>query len=64
MRKLAMLALSAMALCSANAAAEDVIVHAGKVLAVPGEGYLNRQSIRISDGVITGIEDGLSLIHI
>ena len=58
MRKLMIAALSAAAFCSAHAAAEEVIVHAGKVLAVPGEGYLNRQSIRITDGVITGIEDG------
>ncbi|MEO9971779.1 MAG: amidohydrolase family protein [Hyphomonadaceae bacterium] len=58
MRKLALMAISALALSAANAAAEDVIVHAGKVLAIPGEGYLDRQTIRISDGVITGIEDG------
>jgi len=58
MKKLVMAALSAMALCSTNAAAEDVIVHAGKLLAVPGEGYLTRQTVRISDGVITGIEAG------
>ncbi|MEM6899826.1 MAG: amidohydrolase family protein [Pseudomonadota bacterium] len=38
--------------------AEEVLIHAGKVLAVPGEGYLTEQTIRIEDGVITGLEDG------
>ncbi|MEO1407431.1 MAG: amidohydrolase family protein [Pseudomonadota bacterium] len=56
-RKLAA-ALIAFGLMMPIASADDVLVHAGKLLAVPGEGYLTEQTIRIEDGVITSIEDG------
>lgn len=46
------------ALCAGTASADVTLIHAGKVLAVPGEGYLDRQTIRIEDGMITGIEAG------
>ena len=50
--------LLAAAALGGTAAAETTLIHAGKVLAVPGEGYAERQTIRIEDGKITGLEDG------
>ena len=43
------------------AAADTVVVHAGHVLAVPGEGYLTEQTILIEDGKITDISPGYQL---
>ncbi len=40
------------------ASAETRVIHAGHVLAVPGEGYLTRQTITIEDGRITAIKPG------
>lgn len=39
-------------------AAETTIIHAGTLLAVPGQAPLSRQSIIITDGIITGIRPG------
>lgn len=50
---------SCTALPQAAEAQEGVtIVEAGKLLAVPGEGYRSRQSIRIEDGKIVSVSDG------
>ena len=38
--------------------AESTYIHAGKVLAVPGEGYLAEQTIHIEDGAIESIKPG------
>lgn len=38
--------------------AETTYVHAGKVLAVPGEGYLTAQTIQIEDGEIVSVKPG------
>ena len=38
--------------------AEDTLIHAGKLLAVPGDGYRSEQTVRVRDGVIIGIERG------
>lgn len=38
--------------------AEDTLIHAGKLLAVPGDGYQNERTIRVRDGVIVGVERG------
>lgn len=42
----------------APAVAQDTLIHAGNVLAVPGEGYKSERTIRIRDGVIIDIERG------
>ncbi len=43
---------------AAAEAVERIYIHAGKVLAVPGEGYLNRRTIIIEDGRISQIAPG------
>ena len=37
-------AIAAMAATSLLASAQDALIHAGKLLAVPGEGYLTEQT--------------------
>lgn len=60
--KLKALALSATFLGAAGAAtAQDAIVHAGHLLAVPGEGYLTEQTILIKDGRIASVKPGYKL---
>lgn len=59
MKKLITAALSALIL-SAPAIAEDAIIHAGHVLAKPGEGYLTRQTILVEDGRVVSITPGYS----
>jgi imidazolonepropionase-like amidohydrolase len=50
------------ALSISGAQASDVwFVHAGSVLAVPGEKVLSQQTIVVQDGLIERIEDGYSL---
>ncbi|MEO0881777.1 MAG: amidohydrolase family protein [Pseudomonadota bacterium] len=56
-RKIA-IAFAALSFMMPAANADEILVHAGKVLAVPGEGYLTEQTIRIEDGVIQSVEDG------
>ncbi|MEM9668592.1 MAG: amidohydrolase family protein [Pseudomonadota bacterium] len=58
MGRLTLTAASAVCLLAIPVAADEILIHAGNVLAVPGEGYLSEQTIRIEDGVIRGIEDG------
>lgn len=43
---------------SGQSAAQELLIHAGKLLAVPGEGYQSQQTIRVRDGVIIGVERG------
>lgn len=51
--------VSMLALATAGLSqAQDTIIHAGKLLAEPGNGYLSEQSISIEDGKITKIEPG------
>ena len=45
-------------LMAGSALAEDTLIHAGKLLAVPGNGYQSDRTIRVRDGVIVGIERG------
>lgn len=42
----------------AGAVAQDTIIHAGKLLAEPGAGYLSEHSVLIEDGRIMGVEPG------
>ncbi|MBK8198818.1 MAG: amidohydrolase family protein [Acidobacteria bacterium] len=50
-------ALAALSLAGA-AAAQEVVIHAGHVLAVPGEGYLTEQTILIEGGRVVSISPG------
>lgn len=59
MKKLITAVLSALIL-SAPAIAEDAVIHAGHVLAKPGEGYLTRQTILVEDGRVVSITAGYS----
>ena len=43
---------------SASAQSGVTVIEAGKVLAVPGQGYLTDQSIKIEDGKIVGLTSG------
>ncbi len=59
MRKLILATAATFALLAGTAGAQDTLVHAGKLLAVPGEGYLDRQTVRIGeDGTIKAVESG------
>ncbi|CAN0541198.1 unnamed protein product, partial [Scytosiphon promiscuus] len=57
MSKLAASAVLATVMTGA-ALAETTLIHAGHVLAEPGEGYLTRQTITVEDGEIVSIEAG------
>ena len=57
MTRLITLMFAAMAMAG-MAAAETVYVHAGKLLAVPGQGYLSEQTLVIEDGVISSVRPG------
>ena len=37
---------------------EDTLIHAGKLLAVPGNGYQSQQTVRVRDGVIVEVVRG------
>jgi len=53
------LAVSTACIVAAGAAsAQDATIHAGHVLAVPGEGYLTQQTIHVKDGRIVSIQPG------
>ena len=53
------LAVSAACIVAAGvASAQDATIHAGHVLAVPGEGYLTQQTINVKDGRIVSIQPG------
>ena len=57
MRKLATGAALATVMTGA-AMADTTVIHAGHVLAEPGEGYLTRQTITVEDGKIVSVEAG------
>lgn len=59
MNKFMSAALGALMFAS-SAVAEDAVIHAGHVLAKPGEGYLTRQTILVEDGRIVSITAGYS----
>lgn len=50
----------ALALSFSGLAAADTVIHAGKVLVVPGEGYLDDQTLTIRDGRIVSVTAGYS----
>jgi len=61
MPKLAAALIGAVSL-AAMAHAQDVVIQAGHVLAVPGEGYLSNQTILVEDGrIVGGPGDGVFL---
>lgn len=57
MKKFAAAAISALVL-SASAAAQDAVIHAGHLLAKPGEGYLRQQTILVEGGRIVSVTPG------
>lgn len=57
MKKLAAALIGAVSL-SAMAHAQDAVIHAGHVLAVPGEGYLTQQTILVEGGRIVSVTPG------
>ena len=59
MKKLAAAAFGALAL-AASASAQDLVIQAGHLLAVPGEGYLTNQTIRVEGGRIVSITPGFT----
>lgn len=60
MNKLAAALIGAVSL-SAMAHAQDAVIHAGHVLAVPGEGYLTRQTILVEAGRIVSVMPGYTV---
>jgi imidazolonepropionase-like amidohydrolase len=60
MKKLAAALIGAVSL-SAMAHAQDAVIHAGHVLAVPGEGYLTQQTILVEDGRIVSVTPGYTV---
>ena len=57
LRPLTALSVAALFVSGASVA-QDTIIHAGKLLAEPGEGYLTEQTIFIDDGRIMRVEEG------
>jgi imidazolonepropionase-like amidohydrolase len=51
--------LSALGL-AAPATAQDAVIHAGNVLAIPGEGYLKQQTITVRGGRVVSVTPGYS----
>lgn len=56
--KTAAIALIASLGLAGVAGAEDTLIHAGKLMAVPGDGYQNQQTVRVRDGVIISVDRG------
>ncbi len=56
-----MAGVAAVAMMAGSAAAELVVVHAGHLMAVPGEGFAEKQTILIEDGKISSISPGYQL---
>ena len=56
--KAVLLSIAAAAALTAPAMADDTLLHAGKLLAEPGEGYQSERTVRVRDGMIIGIERG------
>jgi imidazolonepropionase-like amidohydrolase len=59
MKKLAAALMGAASL-AAMAHAQDAVIQAGHVLAVPGEGYLTNQTILVEDGRIVSVTPGFT----
>ena len=59
MKKLAAALIGAVSL-AAMAHAQDAVIQAGHVLAVPGQGYLTNQTILVEDGRIVSITPGFT----
>ncbi len=56
-----LIGLCAAILSAGFACAQDAVIHAGHVLAVPGEGYLTEQTILVRDGKIVSVDPGYHL---
>ena len=51
MKRFGLAALAALAFAG-MATAQDAVIHAGYLLAKPGEGYLRKQTVTVKDGRI------------
>ncbi len=57
MMRMMMAGAAALVLAGA-ASAQEAVIHAGYLLAKPGEGYLKKQTITVKDGRIVSVEAG------
>ncbi len=57
MKRFGLAALAAVAFAG-MANAQDAVIHAGYLLAKPGEGYLRKQTVTVKDGRIVSVEAG------
>ena len=57
MKRFGLAALAALAFAGI-ASAQDAVIHAGYLLAKPGEGYLRKQTVTVKDGRIVSVEAG------
>ena len=57
MKRFGLAALAAVAFAGI-ATAQDAVIHAGYLLATPGDGYLRKQTIVVEDGRIVSVEAG------
>ena len=53
-----LIGLTLFTLVSTQISAQTQIIHAGKVLNVPGQAPLTKQTIVIKDGIITSLKSG------
>jgi len=63
MKVSALLGLTLSTIASAQIEAKTQVIHAGKVLSVPGEVPLSTQTIVIENGIITQVKDGFIAIN-
>ena len=53
-----LLGLTLTTLVSVQLAAQTYVIHAGKVLTIPGEAPLTKQTIVVKSGIITALKSG------
>jgi predicted amidohydrolase YtcJ len=58
-----LLGLALSTLASAQLEAKTHVIHAGKVLTIPGNTPLSAQTIVIKDGIITAVKDGFIAVN-
>jgi imidazolonepropionase-like amidohydrolase len=63
MKVTTLLGLALSTLASAQLEAKTHVIHAGKVLTVPGEAPLSTQTIVVKDGIITAVKNGFIAVN-
>ncbi len=63
MKVTTLLGLTLSTLVSAQLEAKTHVIHAGKVLTIPGKAPLSSQTIVIKDGIITAVKDGFIAVN-